>query len=42
MIEDELAAARAAAEKACRPARRFKDFQWTTRDSWSRTRVLVA
>ena len=30
MIEQELAAARAMAEKTGRPARRFKDFQWST------------
>jgi hypothetical protein len=42
MIEEELAAARAAAEKAGRPARRFKDFQWTTLDSWSQERRVVA
>lgn len=32
MIADELATARAAAEKTGRPARRFKDFQWSTLD----------
>src|SRR5206468_1837881 len=42
MIEEELAAARAAAEKTGRPARRFKDFQWSTLDSWSRERRVVA
>jgi len=42
MIEEELAAARAAAEKTGRPARRFKDFQWTTRNSWSRRRRVIA
>ena len=42
MIEEELAAARAAAEKASRPARRFKDFQWSTLDTWSRQRRVVA
>jgi hypothetical protein len=42
MIEEELAAARAAAEKTGRPARRFKDFQWSTLDSWSRERRIVA
>ncbi|HMM88334.1 IS1380 family transposase [Bradyrhizobium sp.] len=41
MIEEELAAARAAAEKAGRPAHRFKDFQWTTLDTWSRRRRVV-
>jgi hypothetical protein len=42
MIEEELAAAKATAEKTGRPARRFKDFQWTTRDTWSRRRRVVA
>ena len=42
MIEEELAAAKAAAEKSGRPARRFKDFQWSTLDSWSRRRRVVA
>jgi hypothetical protein len=42
MIEEELAAARAAAEKTGRPARRFKDFQWSTLDSWSQERRVVA
>jgi len=39
-IASELAAARAAARR--RPARRYKDFMWTTRDSWSRRRRVVA
>jgi hypothetical protein len=42
MIEPELAAARASAEKSGHPARRFKDFQWSTRDSWSRRRRVIA
>jgi DDE family transposase len=42
MIEEELAAARAAAETTGRPARRFKDFQWTTLGSWSQRRRVVA
>jgi len=42
VIADELAAARAAAEKTARPARRFKDFHWSTLDSWSRRRRVVA
>ena len=42
MIEEELATARAAAEKTGRPARRFRDFQWSTLDSWSRRRRVVA
>jgi hypothetical protein len=41
-IEAELAAARAAADRTGRPARRFKDFQWTTLNSWSRRRRVVA
>ena len=41
MIEEELAAARAMAEKSGQPARRFKDFQWTTLKSWSRRRRVV-
>jgi len=42
MIEEELAAAQAAAEKSGHPARRFKDFQWTTLGSWSQRRRVVA
>jgi len=42
MIERELAAARAAAEQTGQPARRFKDFQWSTLGSWSRRRRVVA
>ncbi|MCK1420307.1 IS1380 family transposase [Bradyrhizobium sp. 180] len=42
MIEEELATARAAAEKTDRPARRFKDFQWSTLGTWSRRRRVVA
>ena len=41
-IETELAAAQAAAERSGQPARRFKDFMWTTLDSWSRRRRVVA
>src|SRR5438876_11400872 len=41
-IEQELAAARAMAEKSGQPARRFKDFQWSTLGSWSRRRRVVA
>src|SRR4051794_5371876 len=37
-IETEMAAARAEAEKPGKPARRFKDFRWSTRDSWNRIR----
>ncbi len=41
-IEAELAEARAEAETTARPARRFKDFLWSTRDSWSRRRRVIA
>jgi hypothetical protein len=42
MIEAELADAKEAADRSGRPARRFKDFDWSTRDSWSRERRVVA
>jgi hypothetical protein len=42
MIEEELAAARTTAEKSGQPARRFKDFQWSTQHSWSRRRRVIA
>jgi hypothetical protein len=42
MIEQELAVARAASETSGQPARRFKDFQWSTIDSWSRRRRVIA
>src|SRR6476646_3960525 len=42
MIEPELAAARAMAEKSGQPARRFKDFKWSTLDGWSRRRRVLA
>jgi Transposase DDE domain group 1 len=42
LIQDELAAARMAAENSGRPARRFKDFHWSTLDSWSRRRRVIA
>jgi len=41
-IEAELAAAREQSARTGKPARRFKDFQWTTLDSWSRRRRVVA
>jgi hypothetical protein len=41
-IADELAAAEAEAKSSGKPARRFKDFRWTTLDSWSRRRRVVA
>ena len=40
-IETEMAAARAKADRTGRPARRFKDFHWSTRDSWSRIRRVI-
>jgi Transposase DDE domain group 1 len=40
-IETEMAAARAAAERTGKPARRFKDFRWSTLDSWSRIRRVI-
>jgi hypothetical protein len=40
-IETEMRAARAEAEKTVKPARRFKDFRRSTRDSWSRTRRVA-
>jgi hypothetical protein len=42
MIENELAAAKSAAEASGRPARRFKEFAWSTLTSWSRERRVVA
>jgi hypothetical protein len=41
-IAAELAEAAAESAAARAPARRFKDFPWTTRDSWSRCRRVVA
>jgi Transposase DDE domain group 1 len=41
-IASELAEARDEAEATGKPARRFKDFLWTTRHSWSRKRRVVA
>lgn len=40
-IAAELAAARAEAKAKRRPARRYKDFTWSTLDSWSRSRRVV-
>jgi hypothetical protein len=42
MIEAELADAQAMAGTTGRPARRFKDFDWSTLDSWSRSRRVIA
>ena len=41
-IEAELAAAGEQSRRMGKPARRFKDFPWTTLDSWSRRRRVVA
>jgi hypothetical protein len=41
-IEPEFAEAREEAETTGRPARRFKEFAWTTRGSWTRERRVVA
>ena len=41
-IEWHLERARAESQRTGEPARRFKDFQWTTRKSWSRRRRVVA
>jgi len=41
-IAAELAAARTEAEAHGQPARRFKDFLWSTLESWSRRRRVVA
>ena len=40
-ITAELQAARAAAERTGKPARRFKDFIWSTLDSWARPRRVI-
>jgi hypothetical protein len=40
-IGEELASAALESEAAARPARRFKDFVWTTRKSWSCERRVV-
>jgi len=41
-IAGELAAAEEESKASGQPARRFKEFQWLTRDSWSRQRRVVA
>lgn len=41
-IKHELVEARAEARQTKAPARRFKDFRWTTRDSWARERRVIA
>ena len=40
-IADELEAAKQDAAKTGRSARRFKEFRWSTRESWSRERRVV-
>jgi hypothetical protein len=40
-IGKQLAAAKTESEKTGQPARRFKEFRWTTRKSWSRRRRVV-
>jgi hypothetical protein len=37
-IAPDMARARATAARTGKPARRFKDFRWSTLDRWSRTR----
>jgi Transposase DDE domain group 1 len=41
-IKAELEGAAAQSRRTGKPARRFKDFRWTTRSSWSRQRRVVA
>ncbi|HEY0104669.1 MAG TPA: IS1380 family transposase [Rhizomicrobium sp.] len=41
-IIDELALAQEESERTGKPARRFKDFTWSTLKSWSRSRRVVA
>jgi DDE family transposase len=41
-IKAELAAAAELGQKTGKPTRRFRDFTWQTRDSWSRQRRVVA
>jgi hypothetical protein len=40
-ITAEMQAARAAAERTGKPARRFKDVTWSTRDSWAHPRRVI-
>jgi hypothetical protein len=40
-IANEMTEARQEASETDKPARRFKDFMWTTRDSWSQRRRVV-
>ena len=41
-IKTELDQAAVQSRRTGKPARRFKDFRWTTRSSWSRWRRVVA
>src|SRR5437879_3928519 len=41
-IKDELAKAETKSRRSGKPARYFKEFKWTTRDSWSRERRVMA
>ena len=41
-VAAELAAAEADSKASGQPARRFREFQWSTRDSWSRQRRVIA
>jgi Transposase DDE domain group 1 len=41
-IETELAAAQEQSQHTGKPGRRFRDFTWQTRKSWSRERRVVA
>jgi len=41
-ISKQLAAAKTESDKTKQPARRFKEFLWTTQKSWSRRRRVVA
>jgi hypothetical protein len=40
-IKTEMAAAGTEAEATGKPARRFRDFRWSTLESWSRTRRVI-
>jgi len=42
MIEEKLAEAKAEATATGKPARRFQEFLWSTLDSWSRQRRVIA
>ena len=41
-IASDMEVARAMAERTGKPARRFRDFRWSTRKSWSRERRVIA